>query len=87
MSLGWGWKMTAEKILQNWVNIDDEDDEEDGDLFGQLKTLTADERSELQRFMRALEANRERDPKYHIVKDMLPARRAASTTEDRGTAR
>jgi hypothetical protein len=68
-------RVTAEKILQNWVDIDDEDDEEDGDLFGQLKTLTADERSELQRFMRALEANRERDPKYHIVKDMLVGRR------------
>ena len=68
-------RVTAEKILQNWVDIDDEDDEEDGDLFGQLKALTADERSELQRFMRALEANRERDPKYHIVKDMLVGRR------------
>lgn len=68
-------RLTAEKILRDWVDIEDEDDEEENGLAGQMKTLTPDERTELNRFMRALEANRERDPKYHIVRELLLARR------------
>ncbi|MPZ42196.1 MAG: helicase SNF2 [Betaproteobacteria bacterium] len=68
-------RLTAERILQNWVDIEEDDDEEENDLVGQMKTLTPDERAELQRFMRSLEANRERDPKYHIVRDLLVDRR------------
>ena len=64
-------RITAEKILHNWVDLDEEDDEEDSELFGQLRTLTGEERDALQRFMNALEANRERDPKYRMVRELL----------------
>jgi len=36
-----------------------------------LKNLTTQERALLERFLRALEANQERDPKYHIVREQL----------------
>jgi hypothetical protein len=38
------------------------------DSLSQLRTLTGEERNVLQRFLKALEANQERDPKYHIVR-------------------
>ncbi|MBA2351446.1 MAG: hypothetical protein H0V78_06575 [Burkholderiales bacterium] len=64
-------RITAEKILLNWTSLEEEEEEEDSDLFGQLRTLTSEERAVLQRFMKALEANRERDPKFAIVRDVL----------------
>ncbi len=36
-----------------------------------LRTLTSEERSVLQRLLKALEANQERDPKYQIVRSLL----------------
>lgn len=64
-------RLTAKRILESWTDIAEDEDEEDSDLFGQLKTLTPSERSALERFLKALEANRESDPKCAAVKRLL----------------
>jgi hypothetical protein len=62
-------RKTVEKMLSEWTALDDEEDDEDS--LSQLRTLTGEERNVLQRFLKALEANQERDPKYHIVRGQL----------------
>lgn len=62
-------RKTVAKILAEWTDLDDEEDDEDS--LNQLRTLTGQERAVLQRLLRALEANQERDPKYHIVREQL----------------
>ncbi len=62
-------RKTVEKMLSAWTTLDD--DEDDEDTLSQLRTLTGEERALLQRFLRALEANQERDPKYRIVRQQL----------------
>jgi superfamily II DNA or RNA helicase len=72
-------RRTAERLLGTWEPIDDP--EEDVDEFGDMeaaeleeraaRTLTATERSLLSRFVAALTANQERDPKYHRVVEVL----------------
>jgi hypothetical protein len=66
---------TADKMLTSWQNIDavtagiegEDQSEEEHDAAGMSKTLTAAERTLLERFVKALDANRERDPKYEVV--------------------
>jgi hypothetical protein len=60
---------TVENMLAGWESI--ADDEDDEDTLGQFRTLTVNERGLLERFLNALEANRERDPKYAIVRRQL----------------
>lgn len=71
-------RRTAEKLLGTWEPVDDPD--EDADEFEYMqaeleesaaRTLTATERSLLSRFVAALAANQERDPKYHRVVEVL----------------
>jgi hypothetical protein len=70
---------TAEKMLGSWQNIDfvaseaeDDDEERESDSALEMsRTLTGDERELLQRFIRALEANQERDPKYSVILERL----------------
>ncbi|WP_020507582.1 phospholipase D-like domain-containing anti-phage protein [Lamprocystis purpurea] len=62
-------RRTVEKLLTEWTTLDD--DEDDEETLGQLRTLTIAERAVLQRFLKALEANQERDPKYQIVRAQL----------------
>ena len=70
---------TAEKMLGSWQNIDlvaseaeDVDEEPEGDLaLGMSRTLTGEERDLLDRFVKALQANQERDPKYAVVLERL----------------
>lgn len=62
-------RRTVEKLLAQWTALDD--DEDDEGTLGQLRTLTSEERAVLQRFLKALEANQERDPKYQIVRAQL----------------
>jgi superfamily II DNA/RNA helicase len=59
----------VEKLLTEWTTLDEDDDDED--TLSQLRTLTSAERAVLQRFLEALEANQERDPKYRIVRSLL----------------
>ncbi|MEW6540805.1 MAG: phospholipase D-like domain-containing anti-phage protein [Bacillota bacterium] len=68
-------KNTAEKLLGDGQDIseEDEDTEDDGNQ-SQLKNLTPAERGKLQDLVHALEANRERDPKYSVVLDCLLVR-------------
>jgi superfamily II DNA or RNA helicase len=77
---------TAEKMLASWEDIeididDDEDDDESEEAAnddkapaaaaGMSRSLTPDERDLLERFVDALKANQERDPKYAVVRHCL----------------
>lgn len=62
-------RRTVENMLNGWEALDD--DEDDENTLGQLKTLTTAERGVLQQFLKALEANQDRDPKYAIVRRQL----------------
>lgn len=76
-------KATAEKML-NWGNLpvdefdEDYDDKEeskknrrDRDIHSDLKDLTEEERECLRKFIKTLEANKDNDPKYELVLDLL----------------
>lgn len=63
---------TAKNMLQDWDDIEDEDDREEEIIeVEKLKSLTIAERESLQAFVNALEANQERDPKYQAVVEIL----------------
>lgn len=70
---------TAQRMLSQWEQIEideDEDEEPAGDSVATAsnemsRTLTAEECELLQRFVDALEANQERDPKYAVVREYL----------------
>ena len=67
-------RRTVENILHDWEHVDDSEDDEEStgeDSVGDFRTLTGPERDVLQRLQDALEANRERDPKYAIVRRLL----------------
>ncbi|MDD9982325.1 MAG: helicase-related protein, partial [Gammaproteobacteria bacterium] len=60
---------TVEKILGEWTDLDEaEDDDESTD---ELRTLTGQERETLTRLAQAMESNREQDPKYAEVLRLL----------------
>lgn len=64
-------KTTAEKML-NWNSANDEDqDDFDEDNNSEYKDLTNDERQCLINFIDSLNSNKEKDPKYKIVYDLL----------------
>jgi hypothetical protein len=75
-------RITAEKMLGSWQDIvaaavdveAGEDEPGGGDASGMSKTLTPEERALLERFVSALAANQERDPKYAVVIDCLKRR-------------
>jgi len=71
---------TARKMLESWTAIELEEEDEEQLLGGNevshatadlSKNLTSEERSLLERFVSALEANQERDPKYERVRELL----------------
>jgi superfamily II DNA or RNA helicase len=70
-------RITAEKMLASWTDAPDTDDEEDAEEGGEngqastSRTLDDEERVLLQRFVQALAANQERDPKYAVVLECL----------------
>ncbi len=75
-------RQTTEKMLSEWGNenrivnaaLFEEDDDapvDYGTPGGSMKDLTAVERDELNRCLKALEANQDRDPKYKKVLDYL----------------
>lgn len=74
-------RLTAEKMLGSWQNIEpiagdsEGNDEEDAHAQGMSRTLMQDERDLLERFVKALEANHERDPKYAVVLGCLKKER------------
>ncbi len=68
--------LTAQAMLKDWESIEtpeDEDEEEDQllPLPATSRTLTDRERLLLERFLAALEANKERDPKVAVVVELL----------------
>lgn len=70
---------TAEKMLASWQDIgsvipesDVESEDDDALMSSSMsKTLTDEERILLEHFLKALEANQERDPKYAVVLDYI----------------
>ncbi|MCX5991388.1 MAG: phospholipase D-like domain-containing protein [Chloroflexi bacterium] len=75
-------KATAETMLASWRDLGsftldsdaESEDENPAASLSTLKTLTDEERVLLERFVKALEANQERDPKYSVVLDCLRGR-------------
>ncbi len=71
-------KLTAQYLLGGGADAEDDsndDDQEDVPQSTRGETFTADERHALQLFVRALEANQARDPKYEVVKRQLIERK------------
>lgn len=76
-------RLTAEQMLGSWQHIEiaevdeeEEEDEADGEQVTSLsRTLTTEERGLLKRFVDALTANQEIDPKYERVLEFLRSRR------------
>lgn len=68
-------RITAEKMLAGWTDIE-EYDEEDEDFGKEIegKSLTPSERAALERFAQSLEANQSLDPKYEVVLRQLKDR-------------
>ncbi len=62
--------ITAKGMLSNWGGEEEEEEE----ISDDFKYLTEDERELLERFIRYLEANQERDPKCQVVIDLLLGR-------------
>jgi len=64
---------TANKLLGEWQDAEEEGDDSD-EAGDPLKTLTSGERQKLKDLLDSLEANRERDPKFEVVLDLLKNR-------------
>ena len=67
-------RRTVEKILHDWEHVDESEDDDESageEPLHEFRTLTGSERDVLQRLQGALEANRERDPKYAVVRRVL----------------
>ena len=62
-------RRTVQNILDNWRGFDESEDDEE--LEDRLPALTDEERDNLLRALRALEANREQDPKYAVLRRIL----------------
>lgn len=62
-------RCTVEKLLSEWEDIDE--DEDDEETLDHLRTLTGAGRAVLERLLKAIDANRERDPKYEAVRRQL----------------
>ncbi len=79
-------RITAEKMLGTWEDLVESEEEDEDDFPSEgandsmaatsiSKSLTTQERLVLQRFVDALEANQDRDPKYAVVLECLVDRR------------
>lgn len=65
---------TAQNMLGNWDNLEDDESEEeatDEPRDGTRLILTNEERKSLQAFIELLTANQEADPKHQVVQDLL----------------
>jgi hypothetical protein len=63
---------TAERLLSGWVAPEEEDDDDDNTVNDEdVRNLTLEERMSLRQLLDALQANKERDPKYSVVRDRL----------------
>ena len=63
---------TARKMLQWGIAIEDGEEEENSAIEdSEVKDLSDEERECLQKFIKTIERNKERDPKYNLVLDLL----------------
>jgi hypothetical protein len=62
---------TARRLLGEWQQIEEEDDADEEQDHQQIGSLTSAEAQKLRTLLDSLEANRERDPKFAAVKDVL----------------
>lgn len=70
-------KKTAEKMLSNWDEVIDEEEDEGEDVAeekevqSQIKNMTDEERAYLVKFIDSIDANQEKDPKYQLLLKLL----------------
>ena len=72
-------RQTAEALLSSWGAADEGEEDDTGedeienrpDALSDIRSLTTVERDLLERFINALQANQDRDPKYAIVLEFL----------------
>ncbi len=73
---------TAQAMLEDWEEIEDEDDSDEGQPHREeFRSLSPAERALLTEFVQILEANQSDDPKYHAVTDLLMKGHAKSGEE------
>ena len=75
-------RQTTEKMLTEWGKDEETilsthlfEEEDDIPPASEMKDLTIEERLELERCLKALEANQDRDPKYHQIVEYLIKRK------------
>lgn len=61
---------TAKKMLRWGMSIDDDYEDSEAELT-EVKELTDEERECLRKFIKTIERNKEKDPKYNLVLDLL----------------
>ncbi|HBQ28793.1 MAG TPA: helicase SNF2 [Desulfotomaculum sp.] len=67
-------KITAENILFNWGEILTDEDDEGEDRVNsenEIRSITEEEKNCLTKFIETLNANKERDPKYKLLHELL----------------
>lgn len=70
-------KKTAEKMLSNWDEVIDEEEDEGEDVAeekevqSQIKNMTDEERAYLVKFIDSIDANQGQDPKYQLLLKLL----------------
>lgn len=70
-------KNTAEKMLLNWgteseeSNYEYDEYDDESDTNSEIKNISDEERQCLIRFVNTLEVNKDKDPKYQLVMDLL----------------
>lgn len=65
---------TARKMLENWEQIEDEEEDEENEgkpKRDEFRTLSPAEKVLLERYLLALESNQSEDPKYRVVQRLL----------------
>lgn len=76
-------RITAKKMLDDWEHVSDEAEaeQEGAAVRSEFKTLSPEERLTLDRFVKVLEMNKARDPKYEVVVRLLRDGNAAAGPE------
>lgn len=62
---------TAKKMLEWGIDLEDDEEEKSAIEDSEIKDLSEEERECLQNFIKTIEKNKEKDPKYSIVLDLL----------------
>lgn len=77
-------KITAKKMLDDWEQVRGDEDSDEGATTArsEFKSLSPEEQAALERFVKILEMNQARDPKYEVVVRLLRDGHAAAGPEN-----